>query len=59
MMGAERSIRAIATANGRNPIPIIIPCHRVVGSNGHLTGFIWGLDAKAFLIQHENLSKQL
>ncbi len=53
-MGQEKAIRAIASANGRNPIPIIIPCHRVVGTSGDLTGFIWGLDSKAWLLQHES-----
>ena len=45
--------RAVGAANGKNPIPIIVPCHRVVGSNGHLTGFAGGLEAKAWLLDHE------
>jgi methylated-DNA-[protein]-cysteine S-methyltransferase len=45
--------RAVGLANGRNPISIIVPCHRVVGSNGSLTGFAGGLDVKAWLLDHE------
>ena len=50
--GAEKS-RAVGAANGRNPISIIVPCHRVVGSTGKLTGFAGGLDTKAWLLRHE------
>jgi methylated-DNA-[protein]-cysteine S-methyltransferase len=46
-------MRAVGAANGRNPIPLIIPCHRVVGADGSLTGFGGGLDAKAFLLRLE------
>lgn len=52
-MGDRRKARAVGAANGRNPIPIVVPCHRVVGSNGHLTGFAGGIDAKAWLLDHE------
>ncbi len=45
--------RAVGGANGRNPIPIIIPCHRVVGSTGKLTGFSGGMKMKIFLLKHE------
>jgi methylated-DNA-[protein]-cysteine S-methyltransferase len=45
--------RAVGAANGRNPISIIVPCHRVIGSTGSLTGFAAGLDAKKFLLDHE------
>lgn len=45
--------RAVGAANGRNPISIIVPCHRVIGSSGALTGFAAGLDAKKFLLDHE------
>ncbi len=48
-----RAVRAVAAANGRNPISIIVPCHRVVGADGSLTGFAGGLDAKAWLLEHE------
>ncbi len=45
--------RATGAANGRNPISIIVPCHRVVGSNGNLTGYSGGLEAKRWLLDHE------
>ena len=48
-----KASRAVGAANGRNPIPIIIPCHRVIGSNGTLTGFAGGLAAKQWLLAHE------
>ena len=48
-----RAIRAIGQANSRNPIPIIIPCHRVIGKNGSLTGYSGGLDRKTRLLEHE------
>jgi len=46
-------VRAVGAANGRNPISIIAPCHRVIGSNGKLTGFAGGLEAKAHLLALE------
>jgi len=52
-LGDVRKSRAVGAANGRNPISIIVPCHRVVGSNGQLVGFAAGLDAKAWLLRHE------
>ena len=52
-LGDRRKARAVGAANGRNPISIIVPCHRVVGSNGALTGFGGGLDVKAWLLDHE------
>ena len=52
-MGDRRKARAVGAANGRNPISIIVPCHRVVGSNGSLTGFAGGVDTKAWLLAHE------
>jgi methylated-DNA-[protein]-cysteine S-methyltransferase len=45
--------RAVGLANGSNPISIIIPCHRVIGANGSLTGYGWGLDRKEWLLRHE------
>ncbi len=48
-----KAVRAVGAANGRNPIPIIIPCHRVVGADGSLTGFGGGLDTKLFLLRLE------
>jgi len=52
-MGDRRKARAVGAANGRNPISIIVPCHRVVGANGALTGFAGGVDTKAWLLAHE------
>lgn len=56
--GSAKNTRAVGLANGKNPIPIIIPCHRIIGTNGKLTGYAGGLDKKKWLILHElNLSK--
>ncbi len=52
-LGDPNKARAVGAANGRNPLSIIVPCHRVVGSNGSLTGFAGGLDSKAWLLDHE------
>ncbi len=52
-LGGRNKSRAVGAANGRNPIPIVVPCHRVIGANGHLTGFGGGLDVKAWLLDHE------
>jgi methylated-DNA-[protein]-cysteine S-methyltransferase len=52
-LGDRRKARAVGAANGRNPISIIVPCHRVVGSTGALVGFAGGLDTKAWLLDHE------
>jgi methylated-DNA-[protein]-cysteine S-methyltransferase len=52
-LGDVFATRAVAAANGKNPIPIIIPCHRVVGAKGELTGFGGGLDRKRWLLEHE------
>ncbi len=52
-LGQPTASRAVGAANGRNPISIIAPCHRVVGAQGQLTGFAGGLSAKAFLLDHE------
>jgi len=48
-----RAVRAVGAANGRNPLPIVVPCHRVIGSNGALTGFAGGLDIKRRLLELE------
>lgn len=53
--GAPAASRAVGGAVGRNPIPVILPCHRVVGSTGHLTGFSSGLDLKVILLEHEGI----
>ena len=52
-LGDVNATRAVGAANGRNPIPIVVPCHRVVGANGELTGFGGGLDCKRWLLEHE------
>ncbi|HEY5678694.1 MAG TPA: methylated-DNA--[protein]-cysteine S-methyltransferase [Pseudomonadales bacterium] len=52
-IGQPRAVRAVGGANGSNPIPIVIPCHRVIGSNGSLTGFGGGLDTKQYLLDLE------
>jgi methylated-DNA-[protein]-cysteine S-methyltransferase len=52
-MGDRRKARAVGAANGRNPISIIVPCHRVVGASGALTGFAGGVDTKSWLLEHE------
>ena len=52
-IGNERAVRAVGSANGQNPIAIIIPCHRVIGSNGKLIGYGGGLWRKAWLLEHE------
>ena len=52
-MSNAAAVRAVGAANGRNPIPIIVPCHRVIGSDGSLTGFGGGLHRKQWLLKHE------
>ena len=52
-IGNPTAVRAVGAANGRNPISIVVPCHRVLGSTGKLTGFAGGLDAKAYLLALE------
>jgi methylated-DNA-[protein]-cysteine S-methyltransferase len=52
-LGDPRASRAVGAANGRNPIPIIVPCHRVVGARGELTGFGGGIACKRWLLEHE------
>ncbi len=54
-VGRPSAVRAVGAANGANPISIIVPCHRVVGTGGRLTGYGGGLDAKRWLLQHEGL----
>ena len=53
--GGKTSARAVGTANGRNPISIILPCHRVVGSDGSLTGYAGGIARKVWLLEHEGV----
>ena len=52
-MGRPAAVRAVGTANGRNPVSIVVPCHRVIGANGSLTGYGGGLPAKQWLLSHE------
>ena len=57
-LGDVKAIRAVANANGKNPLWIIVPCHRVIGSDGRLTGYAGGLHKKKWLIEHESPYKQ-
>ena len=57
-LGDVKAIRAVANANGKNPLWIIIPCHRVIGSDGSLTGYAGGLHRKQWLLNHESAYKQ-
>ncbi|MFK7833287.1 MAG: methylated-DNA--[protein]-cysteine S-methyltransferase [Winogradskyella sp.] len=57
-LGDSKVIRAAASANGKNPLWIIIPCHRVIGSDGSLTGYAGGLHRKQWLLNHESEYKQ-
>jgi methylated-DNA-[protein]-cysteine S-methyltransferase len=57
-LGNVKAIRAVASANGKNPIWIIIPCHRIIGSDGSLTGYAGGIWRKKWLLEHENPSIQ-
>ena len=52
-IGRPKAVRAVGAANGRNPLPIVIPCHRVIGSDGNLVGFGGGLEAKLYLLELE------
>lgn len=58
-IGDPKAVRAVGAANGRNPISIVAPCHRVIGSNGKLTGFAGGLDVKAQLLRLEGAGATL
>ncbi|HEY0969394.1 MAG TPA: methylated-DNA--[protein]-cysteine S-methyltransferase [Gemmatimonadales bacterium] len=54
-VGSPRAVRAVGGANGRNPIPIVVPCHRVIAAGGKLGGFGGGLDRKQWLLEHEGV----
>lgn len=56
-IGSPKSHRAVGAANGRNPLAIIVPCHRVIGSNGRLTGYAGGLASKEWLLAHEQANR--
>ncbi len=57
-LGDPKAIRAVASANGKNPLWIVIPCHRVIGSDGSLTGYAGGIHRKKWLLAHESPAKQ-
>ncbi|WP_437395950.1 methylated-DNA--[protein]-cysteine S-methyltransferase [Flagellimonas lutimaris] len=57
-LGDAKAIRAVASANGKNPLWIVVPCHRVIGTNGNLTGYAGGLYRKKWLLEHESPAKQ-
>lgn len=57
-LGDPKAIRAVAAANGKNPLWIVVPCHRVIGSDGSLTGYAGGLHRKKWLLEHESPAKQ-
>ena len=57
-LGDVKAIRAVASANGKNPLWVIVPCHRVIGSDGSLTGYAGGLHRKQWLLNHESEYKQ-
>lgn len=53
----EKSVRAVGAANGKNKIPIVIPCHRIIGTNGKMTGFASGIWRKKWLLEHESKAR--
>lgn len=57
-LGDVKAIRAVASANGKNPLWIVVPCHRVIGTDGSLTGYAGGLWRKKWLLEHENPTAQ-
>ncbi|HEY9825014.1 MAG TPA: methylated-DNA--[protein]-cysteine S-methyltransferase [Stenomitos sp.] len=54
-LNAPKAVRAVGMANSRNPVAIVVPCHRVIGSDGALTGYAGGIDRKRWLLQHEGV----
>jgi methylated-DNA-[protein]-cysteine S-methyltransferase len=58
-VGAPHAVRAVGAANGANPVALIVPCHRIIGSNGSLTGYGGGLDRKRWLLEHESPQRRL
>jgi methylated-DNA-[protein]-cysteine S-methyltransferase len=52
-IGAATAVRAVGAANGANPVAVIVPCHRIIGTNGTLTGYGGGLERKRWLLEHE------
>jgi methylated-DNA-[protein]-cysteine S-methyltransferase len=57
-IGSEKAVRAVGAANGKNPLSIVIPCHRVIGADGSLTGFAGGLETKTYLLHLESHTQQ-
>ena len=55
-IGSPRAVRAAGLANGQNPVAVIVPCHRVIGANGNLTGYAGGLERKRWLLRHEGVA---
>jgi methylated-DNA-[protein]-cysteine S-methyltransferase len=55
-LGVPKAVRAVGLANGANPISVVVPCHRVIGANGSLTGYGGGLERKRWLLAHEGAS---
>jgi methylated-DNA-[protein]-cysteine S-methyltransferase len=58
-VGSPSAVRAVGAANGANPVAVVLPCHRIIGSNGSLTGYGGGLDRKRWLLNHEGVSRSL
>lgn len=58
LLNKAQAVRAVANANGKNLLGILIPCHRIIGSDGSLTGYAWGLWRKEWLLNHESENKQ-
>ncbi|MCL4164625.1 UNVERIFIED_CONTAM: hypothetical protein GTU68_034663 [Idotea baltica] len=57
MIDNPKAVRAVGSANGKNPMTIVVPCHRIVGSDGTLTGYASGVKRKAWLLEHEAKNK--
>ena len=58
ILGDVKAIRAVASANGKNPLWIVVPCHRIIGTDGSLTGYAGGIRRKKWLLEHENPTTQ-
>lgn len=56
-IGRPKAVRAVGLANGSNPIAVVVPCHRVIGASGHLTGYAGGVERKAWLLRHEGAAR--
>ena len=58
-VGSPSAVRAVGAANGANPVAVVLPCHRIIGANGSLTGYGGGLDRKRWLLDHEGVGRPL